>query len=249
MGILHWLFGSDKNIKIPCVEKAEKVYVDFSGTRLQYSQPQNYSYSPSIFSPKEFNLSDVDLYTMEDDGSYAKVYARCSWNLYGRHCCGGITAYQRILYLKNREGERFSCFNYRDSESEILKFCHAIWGRENQANVLGDGGTGLILYPLRSNDIAVKTINGIKWSTFSKAARGKPPEIYFAAPLSRHHLLLIDFVCSAYDDVDYYSPVTNLKEACERFIDEYMQHVFLELSDAAKKERAEALEPLGIAGT
>lgn len=62
-------------------------------------------------------------------------------------------------------------------------------------------------------------------------------------------MLLIDFECSAYGDVDYYSPATNLKEACERFIEEYMQHVFLDLSDSAKKEKAEALELLGIAST
>lgn len=249
MGVLHWLFGSDKNIKIPNLEKAETVRVDFSGTHLQYNQPPSRSYSPSIFSQKKYDLFNTDMYEKQRDGSWARMFARCSWNLYGKRKSGGITAHQRILYFENRINSSFSCFNAKDFGEEILIFCHDVWGGLNNSKFVGDGGDGYIRYPLCARDLTSSTFNSVCWAKFYSIGRGDPPRTFFAVPISHYHILLIDFECSAYGDVDYYSPATNLKEACERFIDEYMQHVFLELSDAAKKERAEALEPLGIAGT
>lgn len=248
MDFLYWLFGSDKNIKIPNVEKSDTIKVDFSGTYLQYNQPNNSSYSPSIFAPKEFDLFNTSLYESQSDGSWARMFARCSWNFYGKRKCGGVTAHKRILYFENRVAHSFSCFNGKDIRNELLIFCHDVWGGQNNAKFVGDGGEGYVRYPIRVQDISSAMFNSVCWAKFSTCVRGDPPRTFFAAPLSHYHMLLIDFECSAYEQVDYYSPVTNLKESCETFIDQYMQHVFLELSEAAKREKAEAPEPLVIAG-
>src|SRR5690606_27551658 len=162
----------------------------------------------------------------------------------GRARRGGVDLSSRLFYFENMQRQDFNCYEKPDFEREMFEFCHRTWGWQNEAKEVGDLGIKLFDYPIDSHGLSYIEINGTRWCQFKAQAKGDPPELYYACPLTSHHILLLSFTLLGYSGTDFYSPETNLEQVAFQFVNDFMANVYIELSDEAKAQQAAARRPL-----
>jgi hypothetical protein len=242
--IVDKLLGSDLELKGPELSKAPWLQLDLSGTKLRYRDPRHTAMFPAKAFAYDMDLYDAESYERDTDGDLVKLFYLKGWAFIGRNRPGGVDLAGRILLRDKNIPADFNYFDRRHFDSAVLFFCHSVWGRQNNSERLGDLGTGFFKYPIGSSELLFLNINNVKWCYFTAQARGKPPRMLYATPITAHHILVLDFKPMAYLDWDFYSPDSNLEDATHQFVKEFMDNFYVELSDEAKAQRATAKDPI-----
>ncbi len=242
--ILDKVLGSDLDLKGPNLDNAPWLELDFSGTTLRYRDPMHTAMFPVNVFAKDMNIFDVNHYEEQESGHQAMRFYIKGWAFTGRGRRGGVDLSARVIYFSNKLGHDHSCFEKDSFEDEVFEFCHRGWGWQNESREVGDLGKKLFIYPVESTDLNYLKINGINWCHFSPQAKGKPPEVHYAYPLTAHHILVLKFTLLGYGATDFYSLETNLEQATLAFVDEFMANFYIELSPESKAQRAAAKNPV-----
>lgn len=242
--LLDKLLGSDLDLKGPDLEKAPWLELDFSGTKIRYRDPMHTAMFPVDVFAEDMDIYDGNSYEKQESGHLAMRFYIKGWAFIGRGRKGGVDLSGRIIYLPNKPEYGYSCFEKQDFEDNIFEFCHRGWGWQNDSRKVGDLGNKLFLYPISSSDVAYEEINDTRWCRFFAQVKGKPPEVHYVCPLTSHHILVLNFTPLGYLGTDFYSPETNLEEACFRYIDDFMSNFHIELSEQAKAQQAAAKNPV-----
>jgi len=242
--LLDKLLGSDKDLKGPNLARAPWLALDFSGTKLRYRDPMHTAMFPVNTFAEDRDIYNPDGYERQKRGHLARQFYIKGWDFKGRACRGGVRLSGRLFYYENELGKNFNCFEKADFEQQIFEFCHAVWGWLNETEKVGDLGTKRYIYPIDSRDLDYLDINGTRWCYFASQAKGSPPEIEYACPLSSHHILLLYFTLQGYSGTDFYSPETNLEQVTFQYVKDFMANFYIELSDEAKAQQAVAKQPL-----
>ncbi len=249
MGILARFFGSDLDLKGPDFDVAPKVEIDFSGSKISFFDPPQTARFPVSDWPEDMNIFDKDNFEKQRYSDFAKRFYVKGWNLKGagNKALASVTAVSILSYFDQEYydflGEQFNCFVKKDFEAEIFRYCHTIWGRQNKAKSLGDIGSGRYSYPIDSSNLKYVKFNETEWCSFSSAVKGKPPKFIYATPVSEQHIIFNSFSVEAFRGLDYYSPKTNLEQASNAVIKDFMLRFVLDLSNDMKslKKAAESV--------
>jgi hypothetical protein len=248
MGWLHRFFKHDaaeKSLSRPDFATSPWVDIDFSGNRIKFRDPKHSANYPINARPHDLDIYD-DANFHEWAGSRSHEFYVKGWNFWDRPAkknVGGVGVSGVIFNFKTTKPRAFNAFRREHLCQDILEICHDAWGEKNNAPALGDIGNGRYQYPVTSDQITGKSINGLYWYCASAQQKGHPPEIEYYLPLSAKHSILLHFDYYAYGDFDYYDPSLGLEELCQAVMEEFMQHFYVELSaqSLAEKQHAEHL--------
>ena len=251
MRLLSRLFGekgNDLRLTRPEFDRFGHLELDFSGTKLRFKDAEHTAMFPINDWPEDMNIYNTDVFEKQKDGYYAKRFYVRGWSFYGERkdkARGGVTVSSFVFYFPETYSDNTDCFQLGDFEHEILRYCNRAWGWQNPGSSLGNLGSEIYyVYPIESSDLSYQRINGIHWCRFTAQEKGRAPEISYACPISRRHIIINSFQLSAYDGVDYYSPETNLEQTCTDIVNEYMAEFTIKLSERAQQERAQVSDPV-----
>ena len=252
MGLLSRLFGEksdDRQLTRPDFGRFGHLEIDFSGTKLRFKDAAHTAMFPINDWPEDMDIYNTGVFEKQRDDSYAKRFYVRGWDFYGKKKAkargGGVTASSFVFYFPLNNFKGIGLFEREVFEQEIFKYCHKIWGRQNPGSSLGSlGPEGEFVYPVDANGLSYQLINGVQWCRFTSQWRADPPEILFGCPISKHHMIINSFELSAYDGVDFYSPETNLEQTCNDVVNDYMAEFYIELSERARQEKAQASDPV-----
>lgn len=247
MGLLDRFFGNDLKLTRPDFNRFEHIELDFSGTKLRFKDAAHSAMYPIDVWPEDIDIYNPDSLNSESDGSYGKRFYVRGWDFLGEKnkARGGCSIDSLLFYFPEKYPEPISCFSKNILEQEVLEYCHDVWGWKNPGSSLGSlGSEGNTVYPVNPSELSFVEINKTTWCRFTSQWKGNPPEILYACPLSKNHILINSFTTSAYGGVDFYSPETNLEQTCYDVINDYMSEFYIELSERSKQERAQAKGPI-----
>ncbi len=245
MGILTAFLGSDLNLKRPDFKNSPVVSLDFSGTNIEFSDPAQTSMFPVQDWPNDLDIYDERCYEKQRGGDFAKRFYVKGWDLTGakRQAKAGVKVSGILSFFSDEYAQTvkgaMNCFNSSCFSYEVLRFCHDVWGGQNEAKDVGDLGNGLFSYPVESKELMYKDINGTVWCYFSFSVKGKAPKFIYATAVSKYHIIFNEFTITPYDDLDYFSPDTNLEVAANGVVDDFMAHYVINLSKTAESEKAQ----------
>ena len=246
MGILDRFFGNDQQLTRPDFNRFKHIELDFSGTKIKFKDAAHTAMFPINDWPHDMDIYKPTSYEPSDNRRYAKRFYLRGWEFTGksRRAHGGCRLSSQVYYHPDQTKDNAGYFKKEILEQQIYRYCHNMWGDQNKGSSLGNLGEAYYTYPIKSSDVSYQNINGTNWCRFSAERKGKPPEILYATPISKHHIIVNAFTLSAFGGTDFYSPETNLEQTCYDVVNDFMSEYFIELSPRAKAERAAVSDPV-----
>lgn len=244
MGFLKRLFKREEpqGLSRPNFESSPWVEVDFSGTKIKFSDPKHTGDYPVDDRPHDLDIYDEFNYQKWGQSLAKKFYVK-GWNFWDRSsktCVGGVDTSGFLYQYFTEKTKSFDAFNKSDMGNEVLEFCHSSWGDENKAKSKGDIGTGYYKYPTAIEELDFLEINGATCCRVSAERKGRPPKLNYFFPISSKHILAIYFDFLAYSNFDYFDPSLNLEVLCQEVMEEFMRNFTIKLSADALTQKNQA---------
>ncbi len=246
MGLLSRFFGDDHKLSRPDFNRYRHIELDFSGNKIRFIDAKHTAMYPLNTWPENIDIYNTDKLNGSDAGDYAKLFYVRGWALRGRNqsSVGSCNLESLIFYFPNSHSKNINCFNKKDFELELIRYCHDMWGWNNRGSKMGSLGSGDHTYPVKSSELSYKKINEITWCYFTSQYKGDSPEIVYATPISKNHILINSFSLQAHECYHFYSPETNLEQTSYDVMHDFMDQYHIELSPRSVSERSEVDDPI-----
>ena len=246
MGLLSRFLGDDQKLSRPNFNRYRHIELNFSGNKLRFIDAKHTAMYPLNTWPENIDIYNADKLNGSEAGDYAKLFYVRGWALRGRNqsSVGSCNLESLIFYFPNSYSKDINCFNKKDIEFELIKYAHNTWSRNNDGANLGSLGSGDHIYPIDSTGFSYKKINKITWCCFTSQYKGDSPEIVYATPISKNHILINRFSLEAHGSYKFYSPETNLEQTSYDVMHDFMDQYHIELSPRSVSERSEVDDPI-----
>lgn len=242
MAFLERFLGSDQALSQPDFLSAPTVDISFSGTNLRFKDPVHTALFPIYDWPVSMDIFDKGIYKEAENGREVKRFYDKGWNLMGRmkRKCGGVLISGALERYVGGDGTH-SYFDRQCFETYVFAYIHAVWGRQNKADEAGSLGNGPFVYPVTGSELTYVEFNGVVWCRVGVYISGKVPVGTYFTPITSEHIISFRTRFDMYKGLDFFSPETNIKEACYQVVDDFMSNFYIELSGVSKKQQ-EAVE-------
>ncbi|TVZ38946.1 hypothetical protein P886_3332 [Alteromonadaceae bacterium 2753L.S.0a.02] len=227
MGLLDIFLGSDLNLKRPNFRYAPTVELSLGKCSLKFKNPDHSAMYPINVFPESFDLYDLGNYDPNGTGDYYKVFYERGWQLFGKSkkSRGGVGVVGNIFYFTEEFQKRINFKEIECFHDLLLFLCNDFWKSRTRNPEEITSEYSAFRYPIKHDDFTVTHINQTAWTSFTAGASGKPPNIGYATPLTKNHILYFEFKLEAFQSLDFYSPETNLKECSFSIVDEFISNV------------------------
>ncbi len=228
MWLTEKIFGSDKKLSRPDINKSNRVSCNFSENYLNFLDPEQTSLTPYFEVVKKLELTEEKEFCKDSKGNLAKPFYQRGWDFFGkaRSRVGGVYCIGTISHYSERGQGASNLFIQNSLLDIVVDWCCSFFEEENRSKIVHAAST------LRKNNV--------EWLVVQRVDSLGVTEIYYFSPLALNDLLVLSFRCEAYAGYDFDSPETNLKETCFQVVDEFINNFHIEYSEESKKAMAEA---------
>lgn len=256
MSLIKRWRASPKNLVGPDFRKAPWVEINLSGGRVRFKNPPITSMVPYQPPPDA-----VDIYCAElserpvhdfEQASGMKLLST-GWDFYSGlsadSAVGGLMVDIMLFRLQSDAARQGSLFDMARLEYYSLDNVERVvgWLNRNLLETL-DHDDPMALerlpyeYPKSAEDLVVKEIGGRPWISYHRGEPGYPGRYIHRTAVGSEHYLDVVMEPDCYQD-DYYSPAHNMQEVVPKTIDEFMQHMHVQLSPEAQRLHDEINRP------
>lgn len=244
MRILSRLLGSNRELKVPDVNSAPWLEVDYSGNQLRFKNPPHTAMFPPRYAPIDTNIFDIKAEPYkkgEHDSGYTLSFFTRGWSFRGARgkSIGGVRIHCSLCFYQKLP-EKFSLFEKDQFEETVIALSLRSWGWQNKGAKAGSLGTGSLVFPVLPSDLRYEVFNGNEWCRMEGGKPGTPAEYIYALALTSKHLLLVIINRETYNGIDFYSPETNIEAASNQFVSDFMNNFFITPSEEIKAQREAA---------
>lgn len=249
MSLIKRWRASPKNLVGPDLRTAPWVEISLSGGLLRFKNPP-----VTMMIPKRLPLAEVDIYC--DDLAQPPVHdcelakgltlLMTGWDFYSGissgSAIGGLTSHLILFRVRPHVAndgallstDRLIAYTLADERAS------ANWLDRRLLKAIESGDSRvaecqLYQYPKSADELAVKVISGSVWLSYRVHKPGRPGRIMYRTAIGSEHYLDVVMEPDCYQD-DYYSPAHNMQEVVPKTIEEFMQHMYVQLSPEAQRQ-------------
>lgn len=240
MAFLERFLGSDQALSQPDFLNAPTVDIRFSDIQLRFQDPEHTALYPIHDWPVSMDIFDESNYEKIENDRLMKKFHDKGWNLMGRlnRKRGGVLVSGAIEKYTGGVATH-SYFDKQCFETYVLDYIHGSWGRQNKADKPGSLGEGPYVYPVTGAEFPYVKHNDVIWCHVEVYIPGKVPVGIYFTPITDNHILIYRIRFGVYNGLDFFSPETNIKEACYQVVGNFMNNFHITLSDETKKQQAQ----------
>ena len=240
MAFLDKFLGSDQALSQPDFDKAPTVDIRFSDIQLRFQDPAHTALYPIHDWPESMDIFDNRNYEKIENGRLMKNFHSKGWDLKGRFNRerGGVIVDGSIEKYTGDTGIH-SYLDKKCFETYVMNYIQRNWGRQNKGAKPGSLGEGPYVYPVTGKELQYVKHNEVIWCHVEVYIPGKVPVGIYFTPITSEHLIVFRIRFDMYQGLDFFSPETNIKEACYQVVDNFMSNFHIAISDETKKQQAQ----------
>ena len=238
---------SRQQTKTPKFAELPSISFNFAGTLMQFKHDHNsHNWKGDIPSAKNsFNIFDPEAYEHSTPETSVKRLYKRGWSFYDNND-EELGSVDIDILLQEFNDDDKNLFSKPTILETVLRECHEHWGDLSGATQLGQLAEGGYTYPVSQSEINLLNFNSITWTHYQVALqKGLEPRFIYLSPITSKHWIEFSFITSGGLRYDFYDPNFGIKDTCLKLINDFMNHVHIQLSAESKAQRALAKDPVG----